>query len=164
LPQHFAVSATMASGICVLLFTLAGAFGAAVAARPSDRVDERLVVTIGGGILAVAIGVLALLHPLIAVPMIIALAGIGWGIFLCADWAFACRLLPPNALATMMAIWNLAVVGPQMIAPVIATIFLRSLGMIASPDGPRMAFAAACIEVLIGVAWIWRLPSSRAGK
>lgn len=164
LPKTFPIDATMASGICVLLFTLVGALGAAFAAKPSDRLDERLVVTIGGGILASAVALLAVTHTLTVIPIAIAVAGVGWGIFLCADWAFACRLLPPGSLATTMSVWNLAVVGPQMLAPLIATVFLTRMSLLASLNGPRFAFALASVEVLLGAIWIWRLSPSKLGK
>ena len=59
LPHPFAVDPNTASGVCVLLFTIVGALGAAISAKPADRFDERAIVTFGGGILAVGIGVLA---------------------------------------------------------------------------------------------------------
>ncbi len=158
------VDATTITGIAILLFTLVGTAGAAAAAKPSDRLDERLVVTIGGGIVAAASLALASLHVIAGMPVAILFAGVGWGIFLCADWAFACRLLPPDALATTMGIWNLAVVGPQMIAPVIATAILARFGALATTVGPRIAFLVASVEILIGIAWIWRLPGNSPGK
>lgn len=164
LPHGFPLDATMASGIGVLLFTLVGAAGAALAARPADRLDERLVVTIGGGVLAACVFALAASQVWYAIPLLIAVAGVGWGIFLCADWAFACRLLPPGSLATTMGIWNIAVVGPQMLAPLLATIVLTRTTMLASSSGPRVAFVLAGVEILAGAAWIWRLSLSRPGK
>jgi MFS family permease len=164
LPRGFALDATMATGTCILLFTFVGAAGAALAARPADRMDERIVVTIGGGIVAICVFALAASHALAAIPVAIACAGVGWGIFLCADWAFACRMLPPGALATTMGVWNVAVVGPQMLAPLIATYVIFRFHALASPEGPRIAFAVAGIEILAGAAWIWRLPDSRSGK
>jgi MFS family permease len=164
LPPHFALDATMASGICVLIFTLVGAIGAAFAAKPADRFDERIVVSVGGAIMAISIATLAAMHNLGLIPVAIALAGIGWGVFLCADWAFACRLLPPAALASTMAIWNIAVVGPQIIAPALTTLVLVKTGTLATSIGPRLAFVIACVEMLSGCAWIWRLPSQAHGK
>lgn len=165
LPPGFMLNATRASGLCILIFTLVSALGAALAARPADRSDERWVVTAGGGCIAVALAVLAAGRAgLWGLPAAIALAGAGWGIFLCADWAFACRLLPPAALATTMAVWNLAVVGPQMLAPAIATLLLSRLGTLRSAAGPREALLLAGAEVLIGTLWIWRLPVPSEGK
>jgi MFS family permease len=54
-----ATNATRTTGLCVLLFTVVGAVGAVLAARPSDRSDERLVVTIGGGLVAISVMALA---------------------------------------------------------------------------------------------------------
>ena len=39
-------------------------------------------------------------------------AGLGWGVFLVADWAIACRVLPAGAMASAMGVWNLAIVLP----------------------------------------------------
>jgi len=164
LPAHFWLDATRASGIVILVFTLVSAAGAALAAGPADRIDERMVVSAGGAFLVCALALLGIAHALLALAAAIVLAGIGWGVFLCADWAFACRLLPPSALATVMAIWNLAVVGPQMLAPLVATLLLSRLGTLATAIGPREALLLAGAEILIGTLWIWRLPLGRGGK
>ena len=163
LPRGFGMDATRVSGLCVLLFTVVGALGALVAARPTDRSDERVVVSLGGGVVAASVAVLALVQGPSALAPAIALAGAGWGVFLCADWAFACRLLPPGALATTMAVWNLAVVGPQMLAPLVATLTLSRLGTLQSALGPRDALFLAGAEMLIGALWIWRLPRAPGG-
>lgn len=155
--------ATQATGLCVLLFTIVGALGALLAARPADRSDERLVVTTGGSVVAIAVITLAGTHNIWALAPAIGLAGVGWGIFLCGDWAFACRLLPPAALATTMALWNLAVVGPQMLAPLVAALLLSRLGTLGNASGPRDALLLAGAEMLIGALWIWRLPTSLKG-
>jgi MFS family permease len=164
LPPHFGLNATQGSGICILLFTLVGSAGAALAARPADRLDERLVVAVGGAIVALAVALLAFAHNIVAIPIAIAVAGIGWGVFLCADWAFACRVLPRGALATSMAIWNIAVVGPQMVAPLLVTALLARLGTQSSAAGPRHAFVLASAEILLGALWIWRLPRRLRGN
>ncbi|MGA7569854.1 MAG: MFS transporter [Candidatus Aquilonibacter sp.] len=163
LPHGFALDATRTTGLCVLLFTVVGALGALLAARPADRSDERLVVSVGGCLVALSLAVLAQIHAMGALVPAIALAGVGWGIFLCADWAFACRLLPPAALATRMAIWNLAVVGPQMLAPLVATVTLSQLGVLRNAMGPRDALLLGGAEMLIGTLWIWRLPGAPRG-
>lgn len=164
LHQPFFTDPNTAAGICVLLFTLVGAAGAAIVAKPSDRFDERLIVTIGCSIIAGGVGILALAHSLYLIPVLISVAGIGWGVFLCADWAYACRLLPPGSLASTMAVWNIAIIGPQMLAPVIATVVITSLHALDQASGPRVAFAIACIEMLLGAAWIWRLPKRSIGN
>lgn len=162
LPHEFPLSAQAAGGLGILLFTLVGALGAALAAKPSDRIDERLLVSVGGGLLAGAIGALAAGPALPLVVLAIAVAGVGWGIFLCADWAYACRILPTGSLATTMALWNLAVVAPQILAPLLATVLLARLGALTSALGPRIAFGLAGIEIIAGILWIWRLPPNQA--
>lgn len=152
------------SGVLILAFTMVGALGAAVAARPTDRFDKRMVASAGGAIVIVAlVGFIATNAFLGAVACTLA-AGIGWGIFLAADWAIACRVLPPGALATTMGLWNLAVILPQIVAPALTTTMLARFALTAGPGGPKAAFALAAAETLVGLAWLWRLPREALGE
>jgi MFS family permease len=155
------VDARRQTGILIFAFTLVGALGAALAARPSDRRDKRLIASIGGGTFIIALGVFIAAHGLGGAVAATVIAGIGWGIFLVADWAIACRILPPAAMAAAMGIWNLAIVLPQIIAPALTTLVLQRLSQASvSPSGPRIAFTMALGETLVGIAWLWRLSKS----
>ncbi len=167
LPAGAPIDATRASGLFILLFTAVGTIGAVLAGKPADRLDERLVVTVGGSVAALSLGALgAWGSPATfgGLPVAITVAGLGWGIFLCADWALACRLLPRAMMAGTMAIWNLAVVGPQVLAPIAATAFLARFGLLGNPSSPRFVLLLAGVEMLVGAAWIWRLPRGETGK
>ncbi|MBV8725944.1 MAG: MFS transporter [Candidatus Eremiobacteraeota bacterium] len=146
-----------ATGIVIVAFTLLGAVGAGVAAHPSDRLDKRLVATLGGAAFVVALGLFIGSSTLGAIGVATAVAGLGWGVFLVADWAIACRVLPQNAMAAAMGIWNLAIVGPQIVAPALTTLVLVQLKLANQPGAPRVAFGLALIETSLGIAWLWRL-------
>jgi MFS family permease len=152
------------SGILILLFTLSGAVGAAVSARPSDRFDKRLVATAGGATVMAALATFVLSSATAGAVVATVVAGIGWGIFLVADWAIACRVLPSGALATSMGIWNLALIVPQIVAPALTTAVIARLGLAASAQGPRAAFVLALCETFVGIAWLWRLSRSAVGE
>jgi len=152
------------SGVLILAFTLFGALGAAVAARPTDRFDKRLVASVGGAIVIVALAGFIATDAFIGAVACTLAAGIGWGIFLAADWAIACRILPSGALATTMGFWNLAVILPQIVAPALTTTMLARLALTTGPAGPKAAFALAAGETLIGIAWLWRLPREALGE
>lgn len=158
-----AAQVKMTAGVLLLLFTLAGVLGAVLAARPADRLDRRVVVAIFGGVFVV--GLLGFIHA--ATPAEIGaatvLAGCGWGGFLVADWALGCEFLPASSLATAMGLWNLALILPQVVAPALTTAVLARLGALQSPGAARWAYALAVIEVLAGMAWIWRLPGRQIG-
>jgi MFS family permease len=147
------------TGILIVTFTLVGAIGAALAARPSDRLDKRLVATAGAAAFIGALALFVVSRGLIGAAGATLLAGIGWGVFLVADWAIACRILPSNAMAAAMGIWNLAVVLPQIVAPALTTAVLAGLRLGAGSQAPRVAFLLALAETLVGTAWLWRLPS-----
>lgn len=152
------------SGVLILTFTLTGAVGAALAARPSDRLDKRLVATIGGSMVILALALFVVSHALLGAAIATFVAGLGWGIFLVADWAIACRVLPPGALATTMGVWNLALILPQILAPALTTVVLGRLGIASGAQGPRIAFVLAICETFVGIAWLWRLSRSAIGE
>ena len=151
------------SGVLILVFTLVGALGAALAAKPSDRLDKRIVASIGGGIVIAALALFVVSHGFVGAAAATLIAGLGWGVFLVADWAIACRILPQGALATTMGVWNLAVILPQIIAPAVTTAVLARLALTGA-QGPRAAFALAAGETLIGIAWLWRLSPITIGE
>ena len=165
---YFYVARTMSgdtktmTGIVLMVFLAAGAIGAAAAAAPANRMDRRAIATFGGTGFILALLALLLSHVLSAVLASALIAGVAWGVFLTADWALGCRFLPRHALATAMGIWNLALLIPQIVAPLIATAVLSSMHALQSSSGPRIAFAIAALEVAAGIAWIWRLPASSA--
>jgi MFS family permease len=154
-----ASKARVVDGIFVLGFTLAGAAGAAIAAKPSDRYDRRNVASVGGAVVVVALALfVAGRTPIVAVPAIL-LAGLGWGVFLAADWALACRIIPAHAAAGAMAVWNLGVIVPQIIAPLLTTVVLARFDMLGT-SGPAAAFALAGLEMLLGIWLLRRLPAA----
>ncbi len=151
------------TGILIVSFTLVGALGAVIAARPSDRLDKRLVATIGGASFILALVLFIRADGLAWVVAATLVAGLGWGVFLVADWAIACRILPLDAMAAGMGLWNLAVVLPQVVAPALTTLVLQRVGA-AGPAAPRIAFGLAVVESLLGVAWLWRLSRCAIGE
>ena len=157
-------NATRASGIAILIFTFVGSAGAVLAARAASRTDERLVVFAGAGFMALSLAALATLHTFALVVAAIVAAGVGWGVFLCADWTIACRILPRNALAGTMALWNLAVLAPQIAAPALASAVLAMTGTLHGSSGPSFAIGLAASEMFTGAMWIWRLPRKQVGK
>lgn len=154
----------MLTGSIILAVTISGAVGALAAARPADRGDRRAVAAAGGGAFVLALGGFVLAHTFAAIVASAVFAGAAWGVFLSGDWALACRFLPRFALATAMGIWNLALLLPQMLAPLAAGALLGALHALGRPDAARMAFGLAAVEVLCGVLWIWRLPAAASGS
>ncbi|HKU67799.1 MAG TPA: MFS transporter [Candidatus Baltobacteraceae bacterium] len=148
------------TGAIVLAVTASGAIGAAAAARPADRGDRRGIACAGGAAFVAAIGCFLLSHSLLPIFCSAIFAGAAWGVFLSGDWALGCRFLPRFALATAMGIWNLALLFPQILAPLLANAVLARMHALQSPRAADIAFGLAAIEVLGGILWIWRLPAA----
>jgi len=147
-------------GELLVTFLAAAAIGAAIAGRAANRFDRRAVAAVGGGVFICAL--LAFLFSRTGVELFGAamLAGAAWGIFLTADGALGCALLPRGSVATAMGVWNLALLIPQILAPSIVSAVLSALHAMQSPDASRIAFTIACLEVAAVVAWLSRLPGS----
>ena len=146
------------TALLFLTFTLCAAGGAAIAARPTDGRDKRLVVTLSCGVVALALAILATAHALPVAYAAAVLAGAAWGAFITADYALAAAVLPPGAMATSMGIWNVATTIPQVVAPIAALPLVLHFDALAPGLGPRAAIVIALAEYLVGAALIWRLP------
>ncbi len=148
------------TGILFLAFTIAGIAGAAIAGRPADRLDKRIVVTIACAAIAVAVSAFAL-APTVAVALACAIgAGAAWGAFFTADWAIAYAVLPTSALAAAMGVWNLAAALPQVLAPLLTVRIVDAVNARHFGAGPRVALALVVVEFMLGTAWLWRLRSN----
>ena len=88
------LESTKFTGYLILAFTVVGAAGAAIAAKPSDRFDKRFVAMAGGSVMIAALVVFIASHAVAGAVAATCVAGIGWGVFLVADWALACRIMP----------------------------------------------------------------------
>ena len=153
---------TTTTGILILAFTIAGVGGAALAGRPVDRYDKRIVVSVACAAIALAVGAFAA-APNLTVALLCAIgSGAAWGAFLTADWAIAYAVLPRVALASAMGIWNLAAALPQVAAPAITAPVVSYFDTIRAGLGPRIALICVIVEFALGTAWLWRLKSLAA--
>ncbi len=146
------------AGAAIVLFTLAGVAGAALAGRLAARMELRATAILGIAAFAVATALYALSSGLTILLVAGILGGLGWGAFLSADWALGARYVLPSARALGFALWNLAVVLPQFFAPSIVGL----LATFARPEGAlatsRFAFGIAFFELVVGMLWLVRLP------
>jgi MFS family permease len=145
------------TGILILAFTLAGVAGAALAGKPADQLDKRVVVSVACLAIAISVGAFAA-APTIAVSLVCAIAsGAAWGAFFTADWSIAYAVLPRDAMAKAMGVWNLSLAIPQVLAPAITGPLVYALDARRAGLGPRIALICVIIEFAIGTLWLWRL-------
>ncbi|MBV9440362.1 MAG: MFS transporter [Candidatus Eremiobacteraeota bacterium] len=145
------------TGILSLAFTLAGVLGAAAAGRAADRIDKRLVVTGACLAIALAVGAFAAARSVPAALACALASGAAWGAFFTADWAIAYAVLPRDAMAAAMGVWNLGAAIPQIVAPIITAPLVTVLDARSAGLGPRAALALVIVEFALGTAYIWRL-------
>ncbi len=156
------VSPRTIAGAAIVLFTLTGVAGAALAGRLGARLELRATAMVGIAAFAVATALYATSGGIAVLSIASVVGGLGWGAFLSADWALGARYVLPSARALGFALWNLAVVLPQFFAPSIVGV----LAAVARPVGPwdtsRFAFGIAFFELVLGMLWLVRLPRSES--
>jgi MFS family permease len=150
------------TALLFLIFTLANVLGAIFGAQPVDRFDKRAVVFGANAVVAVGLLGLMLTPNVLWAFFFGGLAGVAWGIYFIADWALACTVLPRSAMASAMAIWNIAATLPQIVAPLITTPIVERINAVAPGVGPRVAIGLAIIEFTVGAVWLYRLPAGAA--
>ena len=148
----------MTTAFIFLTFTLSAIVGAILAAKPADRSDKRLVVSIAIGSIVVALIVLATATSLPIAYASAGVAGVAWGAFVTADWALATAVLPPRTMATAMGVWNIATTIPQVVAPLFIGPLVVHADALTAGSGPRIAIVAACVAFALGGAAVWRVP------
>ncbi len=146
------------TALIFICFTVAAIGGAIAAARPADRYDKRLVVSIAVALIAISLAFLAGSQNVAVAYACAVLAGAAWGAFVSADWALASIVLPGGAMATAMGVWNVATTVPQIVAPLLTAPLVERANARSAGLGPRLAIVLALLEFVAGSILIWRLP------
>ncbi len=137
-----------------LVFTVAATY---LGGYLSDRTGRRRIF-VAVAALSQAIAAL-LLTPIPSMDVALVAAGFlgaGYGAFMSVDQALITHLLPdPEDRAKDLGIMNIGAVGPQALAPLVASVIITSLG------GYPMLFLIAAITTLAGAASVYRIRSVR---
>ncbi|KGN37740.1 MFS transporter [Knoellia subterranea] len=113
-----------------VVYAVAVVITAVVGGRWSDRVDRRRIFVAGSSLgVAVAAGIMAFTLSWSVVVVAALVLGASWGVYMAVDQALINEVLPSASdRGRDIGLMNLAVVGPNALAPVIAALALNSLG------------------------------------
>jgi MFS family permease len=117
------------TGIMMAVMLVGATFTGWLAGLYSDRIGRKIVVYAANGTLALAILLLLASHSLAFTLAVGVIFGLGYGAYYSVDWALACDVLPDQENAgRYLGVWNIAMVLPQTVAPVVASVILGSIG------------------------------------
>jgi len=149
------------TGLLFLTFTAAGIVGATLTGRAADRFDKRAVIGAAAIAITLAVGAFAFAPNVPIAFAAAAASGCAWSAFFTADWAIAYAVLPRDAMAAAMGVWNLAAAIPQVIAPAMTAPLVTALDAQHAGLGPRVALLLVGLEFVAGAALLWLIPAQR---
>ncbi|SOE04122.1 MFS transporter [Blastococcus haudaquaticus] len=137
-----------------LVATVAATWGGGIL---SDRTGRRRVFVAGAAVLrALACAVLVVTPSWPSALVAGLLLGLGYGAYTSVDQALVTQVLPDSrAVAGELGVMNVAVVGPQALAPLLASLVIAELG------GYDVLFAVAGLATVLGALTVGRIRSVR---
>ncbi len=98
-----------------LSISLTGAFGSILASKKPDKVGRKILVIVGGFIMAGAVAPFAFATNFSLIWLLALIFGFGYGIYLSADWALAADVMPSSSeLGKDMGLWQMSVSSVQI--------------------------------------------------
>ncbi|HYO57178.1 MFS transporter [Archangium sp.] len=134
-----------------------------IAGRMSDRYGRKRMVYIAGGIQAVVAAGFMLADNYLAVLLIGALFGVGYGAYESVNWALATDVLPDmDDAAKDMGIWHMALTVPQLVATPVAGWLLDTFQALGKESGwPTLGytviFSVAIVYFSLGTLFVARV-------
>jgi MFS family permease len=155
---HFVQGAALVA----IVATVTAIVGGVVSGWLSDRIGRKPIVTIGSGVMATALGVLAFAHTLNLVLAMGVIFGIALGALSAVDWALAIDVLPDRAFAAKdMGIWGISTNLPQTVAPIVGGAILALTSPFGAATGYTILFLVAAGCSVASGAVVWRLQGIR---
>jgi MFS family permease len=106
-----------ATAVLVLTITALAAVGSVVGGAMADARGRKTVALRGGGLMAAALVPFLMLHDYRWLLGVAVLFGLGYGVYLSADWALAADVMPDEStLGRDMGIWQMSVSAVQVFA------------------------------------------------
>ncbi|WP_460306655.1 MFS transporter [Actinocorallia aurea] len=141
----------------VTVFSLSSVLPGLAAGWYADRSGRtRVVVFVGGAVMALAALTLAVGNGWSTALVAAALLGAGTGVFVSVDQAMVTRLLPADAdRGKDLGVVNLATALGFVLGPVVAA------PLVTSPGGYPLMFGVAALCALAGAALVWRIKGVR---
>lgn len=151
----------MQTGVMMAVMLVGATFTGWLAGLWSDRFGRKVVVYAANGTLAMAVLLLLASHSLGFTLAVGAIFGLGYGAWYSVDWALVCDVLPDQENAgRYLGVWNVAMVLPQSIAPLMAGALLSAAGSGAvegryEKSGYVAVFVASAVTLAMA-AWLLR--------
>lgn len=141
--------------LLVLIYTAAVMLSAFISAVISDRTGRRKsIVSVSGIIMAIAMFMLAIWQTWPIAMVSAGVLGLGYGAYVAVDQALISQVLPAAGNhGKDLGMINIAIVGPQVLAPVICAVAVTQLG------GYRTVYLFAGAVGLVGALLVQKIRS-----
>ncbi len=147
--------AAQKQALLIGLYAFGTMLTAVIGGSISDRSGKRRIfVVMATVIIAIAALLLAFAQGFTIVIVAALLLGLGYGWYLAVDQALITQVLPyAEDRARDLGVINIAIAGPQALAPVLAAPLVTSLG------GYPALYVVTCVVTLLGAVAVWPIKS-----
>lgn len=109
--------AGLATNLIALTISFFGAMGSIVASRSADRIGRKRTIYIAGTTMGLVLVPFALIPNFGLILLLSCVFGVGYGMYLSADWALASDVLPDaESLGKDMGVWQMSTSSVQIVA------------------------------------------------
>lgn len=115
--DDFEGQATQATLMLALTMALFGAIGAGIASRYADKIGRKPLIYASGVIVFCTMLPFAFVRDFTTAWIIVALFGVGYGLYIAADWALVSDIVPnKDAAGSDMGVWQMSISSVQILA------------------------------------------------
>lgn len=153
--------AGMATNLLALTISLFGAAGSIYASRAADRLGRKRTIYLAGSLMAAVLVPFALIQDFGVIWTMACLFGVGYGMYLSADWALVSDVLPDSgALGKDMGVWQMSNSSVQIVAGS-AGRAVDGLNAVSFGMGYQAVFLAASVAFLVSTVLVRKVRGSR---
>lgn len=153
--------AGMATNLIALTISLFGAGGSIYASRAADRWGRKRTIYLAGTLMALVLVPFALVPNFGIIWLMACLFGVGYGMYLSADWALVSDVLPDaHSYGKDMGVWQMSTSSVQIVAGS-AGRAVDALNASAIGLGYKAIFLAASVAFLMSTVLIRKVRGSR---
>jgi MFS family permease len=157
----FTFDAGFGTNLLGLIISAMAILGSIYASKAADRIGRKKVIYVAGSLMSAGLIPFALIPNYTVIFGIAIVFGIGYGMYLSADWALAADVMPDaDTLAKDMGVWQMSNSAVQVFSGLVGWVIWTGNSQIAAGAGYTIAFLAAAVAFFMSTILVRKVQGS----